>query len=250
MLDAIVKEVPAGLENYYKQEGDHFVLQVKPVDGYALENIEGLKTALSKERTLASEYKKNLSAFEGLEAGKVKTDLEELAKLRELDVDELAKEKIQIAVKDHQEKANALITAKEQELSLAVNQVDQLMRQQAITQAVLTEKGSVELLTPILQGQTKLSKSEQGAFIVEVVDSSGNLRFNNKGEPMALSELVSELKASPAYGRAFDASGTSGSGAGANGGAGSNHKRSEMTAAEKLDYINKHGQEKYLSLPK
>jgi hypothetical protein len=78
--------------------------------------------------------------------------------------------------------------------------------------AVIAElKGSPELLLPHVREQCQLLE-EDGAFVVRVVDKEGDPRSDGKGGWMDIKALVAEMKASQAYGRAFESSGKQGSG--------------------------------------
>jgi hypothetical protein len=54
---------------------------------------------------------------------------------------------------------------------------------------------------------------EDGDFKVQVVDASGNPRVNGKGEFLSIADLVGEMRQSEVFGRAFEPTGTTGSGA-------------------------------------
>ena len=83
-----------------------------------------------------------------------------------------------------------------------------------------------------------------GKSVVSVLDKDG------KPSAASLDELKAEIMADPTNKSIVRASDASGGGApNADGGAGG-LKRSEMSSKDKADYIEKHGQEKYLALPK
>ena len=63
----------------------------------------------------------------------------------------------------------------------------------ALAEAGTVEKG-VDLLMPIIHKAAKVIKTEDGKYAVRVVDADGNVRVNGKAEPMAVKELVAELK--------------------------------------------------------
>ena len=58
MLKAIYmsdSDIPQGMEDHYKQEGDKWILDVESEQGYQLENVNGLKSALQAERNQAKQ---------------------------------------------------------------------------------------------------------------------------------------------------------------------------------------------------
>jgi hypothetical protein len=78
------------------------------------------------------------------------------------------------------------------------------------TQAIAAEKGSALLLMPHVKSRTKLDDNGNAV----VVDESGNVRIGADGKPLSISQLIAEMKADVnVYGRAFEPSGASGSGA-------------------------------------
>lgn len=87
----------------------------------------------------------------------------------------------------------------------------------------------------------------------DVVDGKVTIKVLDKdGKPSALTpdELKAEIAGDPANKSLIRATDSSGGGAAnPNGGAGG-LKRSEMSSKDKADYIDKHGQEAYLKLPK
>jgi hypothetical protein len=64
--------------------------------------------------------------------------------------------------------------------------------------ASLSEAGTVaggqDLLLPQISAQAKVIKTEDGKYVVRVVDEENNVRLNNKGEPMGVNDLVLEMK--------------------------------------------------------
>jgi len=53
---------------------------------------------------------------------------------------------------------------------------------------------------------------DSGELVTRVVDQAGNPRVNGKGEYLSIKDLVSEMRESEVFGRAFEPSGTTGSG--------------------------------------
>jgi len=83
---------------------------------------------------------------------------------------------------------------------------------EAATASIAKEKGSVELLLPIVAGQCKVVEDADG-YTVRVVDSQGDVRSDGLGGMMGIDGLIKELKGSNVYARAFDSETPSGSGA-------------------------------------
>lgn len=78
--------------------------------------------------------------------------------------------------------------------------------------ALAKHKGSPELLMPIVASKVKVVP-EGEEYVVRVVDTDGTVRYDAKtGNLMTIEGLVSELKASPEYARAFESESKGGSG--------------------------------------
>lgn len=78
-LDPIVEKIdaiPEPLRPFYKQQdGGKFVLSVKQSEGYALENVAGLRATLQDQKLKHDKAQAALKAFEGLDAAKAREAL-------------------------------------------------------------------------------------------------------------------------------------------------------------------------------
>lgn len=87
------------------------------------------------------------------------------------------------------------------------------------TNAIAAAEGEPELLLPIVKKFMKVVEDpDTGEFSTAIVDDKGGARVNGKGDPLTLAELLAEMRASEKLGRAFKASGSSGSGSQPGGG--------------------------------
>lgn len=83
-------------------------------------------------------------------------------------------------------------------------QLYNLMVENAATSAISESKGIPELLMPFVTSQVKVGE-ENGKFSVNVVDGEGDLRYSGvTGAPMAISELVGEMKGQDKFARLFE----------------------------------------------
>lgn len=147
------------------------------------------------------------------------------------------------------EKHNKDLESKDGRIKALSGVVERHLVDAQATAAIAEAKGVPALLLPHVKASTRVIE-EDGDFAVRVVDAQGNPRVNGKGEYLSIADLVREMRESEVYGRAFDAPGGSGSGAQEGRNVQGSLKRSEMTSAQKAEYINKHGQAAYLKLPK
>lgn len=193
-----------------------FVLSVESVGGYALEDVGGLKTALGKERSQRERLERDVVKFKDIDPDKARDALQELEAIKAIDptkeADKIANTKFEAAKAQLLEKHTGEVTGLNDRIKHLSGTVESLLVDQVATAALAEAKGSVDLLLPHVQRHTRV-KEEDGRFKVEVVDADGNSRIADaKGTPMGIKDLIAEMKASETFGRAFDASGNSGSG--------------------------------------
>lgn len=210
-----------------------FVLAVEGSAGYALENVEGLKSALSKERGKREQLERDVVKYKDLDPDKARAALTELEELRAIDptkeADKIANTKFEAAKTQLLEKHTGEVKGLNDRIGYLSSTVESLMVDQVATAALAEAKGSVDLLLPHVQRHTRV-KEVDGRFMVEVVDAEGNARIADaKGSPMGIKDLVAEMKSSETFGRAFEASGQQGSGKQqGQGGQGFQAKRGDM----------------------
>jgi len=238
ILDSL--EGAEALKDHYTEKDGKFYLNVEPVNGFALEDITGLKTALSKERGSRETLERAAAKWKDLDPDKARDALARLAEIADLDpkkeADKIALAKIEELKKQLLDKHSNELKTREDRAATLLRQIESLLIDSAATAALAESKGSVDLLLPHVRSQVRV-KEQDGKFSVEVINSEGNTRVNNAANPMTIAELVAEMKASEKFGRAFEASGQSGGGAKGGGGGGAQQKgdlggtKSERAAA-------------------
>lgn len=218
-LKAIVETidaVPEAVRSFYTETDGKFILQVEPVGGYALEDVEGLKGTFGKEMTLRKKLEKDLLKFKDIDPDKARDALARLEELGNIDptkeADKIVSERLEAAKRQLLEKHGEEVKTRDGRIGQLTKTVESLLIDQAATVALVEAKGSVELLLPHVQRHTRV-REDGDRFVVEVVDKDGNARIgNSKGDAMTIADLVQEMRKSEAFGRAFDGSGQSGSG--------------------------------------
>jgi hypothetical protein len=220
MLKAIVTEdefkalSDSDKAHYVKKNGKYH-LSVEGVDGFKLEDVNALNTALERER---ENFK---------EAKKAKADLE--AKLEGLDIDEAKRlierkksgkgapddAELQSAIAQAIDKEQKAHTATKSQLELTRNQLNHVMIESEAMAAIVAEEGFPNLLKPHVTARCKLIDLEDGKVAVRVVDEKGQVRMSmlpdNNG-PMGIRELVSSMKKDPTFQPGFKGKGANGLG--------------------------------------
>lgn len=233
-----------------------FVLDVESVGGYSLEDVGGLKTSLGKERATREKLEKDVIKFKDIDPDKARSALEELEELKKLDpekeADKIANTKLEAAKAQLIKKHNEDLEAERSKSGKYRGKVEELLRDGVAIAALAEMKGSVDLLLPHVRSQTRVVEDGDD-FRVEVIGKDGNARIgNSKGELMSIKDLIAEMRDSDTFGLAFEGDGKSGGGKRPGNGGGGNPtlKRSQMSAEEKHEYQQKHGQAAFLKLPK
>lgn len=181
------------------------------LDAEGIEEAGGLSKALAAARREAKTYEAQVKAWKDL--GKTPEEIHEMIRAAQEAEEAKARnegqwDKLRAQLEGNHTKAMADKDAENVRLR---KQIEALMVDAAATAQIADAKGSPHLLLPHVQKQTKVVE-ENGQFTVRVVDAKGDPRLGAKGEFMTIGELVSEMRASEQFGRAFEASGTTGSG--------------------------------------
>jgi len=112
---------------------------------------------------------------------------------------------------DFQKKQDEAVSAKDQEISKLRGDLFQTKVSDVGARSISAEKGSPELLLPIVEKQCKVIEDD-GKYVVRVIDEQGDFRSDGKGGWMTVSDLVKEMKSDSRYAQAFESEAPSGSG--------------------------------------
>ena len=181
---------------YTKRESDgKFVL-----DADGVEDVSGLKAALETER---SNQKKLAAKFKDLDPDKYAAALKRIEDIERQEAE--AEKNWKALEKQLLDRHAAELKGRDDANGVLRRALERHLVDSVATSAIAGAKGVPELLLPHVKGFTKVVEQD-GEFVVQVVDSKGNQRIgDNKGTPMTIAQLVEEMKASPTYGRAFEA---------------------------------------------
>lgn len=203
-----LETVPEPLRANYKEADGKYRLDL---EGY--EDPAGLKSALEKERKAAREASKQVTAWQSL--GKtpeeIQTLLEAQRKADEASAEkngEWDKLKAQMLEQHTRERETLEAKAKAKDAAIERHLIDA-----QATAAIAEAKGVPALLLPHVKASVRVVE-EDGEYAVRVVDGKGNPRVNGKGDYLSIADLVGEMRQSDVFGRAFDADGRTGGGAG------------------------------------
>jgi polyhydroxyalkanoate synthesis regulator phasin len=222
----ILDEVPEALREEYTEADGRYILDVEAVDGFALEDVKGLKNALSRQQADAKRFKDQLKAFGDMSPDEAKKAAERLAELEELtnskgDVEARIKDGIKNREDQLVTKYKKELDEKDSRISHLTGKLEGALVDSRAAEAIREAKGSVELLLPHVKRYVRMNEVD-GQFVAQVVDDQDNPRISlksNSTDPMSIQELVKEMSGKDTYAPAFAGSGASGGGvAGTRGG--------------------------------
>jgi hypothetical protein len=202
--------VPAPFQQHYKKtEAGNFAMDPEV---FELVNPTGFQTALDKERAAAKAAAKALEPWRGL--GEDPNAI--AAELNRLKEEVAKKDSTSGQFEKYKQEVAALHATQLAEKDKSVSAMQQSLESyliEAEAGRILAEaKGSAALLMPHIKSSVKVF-NEGGKYVVRVVDSEGDPRISAQtGTAMSIADLVNELKNHNEFGKAFDPSGTTGSG--------------------------------------
>lgn len=236
--DYIELEVEGAAESDPKK----YIFDLEPVDGYGLENTQGLKTALQKERTRADGAEKKVKVFEdqldGLDLDAARKALLKAKEIENWKPDE----KVQKLIDERVSGVSEKLTKERDEANTKVDslqtELNRVLIQNAGTLSIAKAKGNVKLLLPHIAGQMKVIQ-ENGHYVARVMDADGSVRITtkpNSTDPMDVDELVELTKKE--FPEAYEGTraGGTGTGGGEGGGPGGEHTITRADAKDPIKY--------------
>lgn len=224
MLKAVYEaadEIPENLREYYAEsDAGGYILSVSDESGYALENVQGLKSTLGKLKDRATKAEESLKQYSAIgrspqELAEALQQLESLRITQGEESEAISRMKAELdnvkrSARENIEQATAPI----QSLADArMEQIKDLLIDSQLQNAIIEAGGNPRLLMPILKNEVRARTDEDGKVIVEIVDADGTPRVKGKDlAPMGFSDLVAERRNDPDLAVAFKANGHSGGG--------------------------------------
>lgn len=259
-----LEDVEESVRQFYVQKDDgKFHLEIEGLEDNS-SALKAAQTALKRANDDAAKRRKQLEDWQAIG----KTPEEILTLINKQAEDQRRREEEDAANKGQWEqlrvqmnekhageikKLQDQIAGKDRDIAALRSRLESHVVQSAAVAAIAGEKGIPELLLPAVRNSIKLVENNTtGQFDIQVVDTKGEPRVNGKGEPLTLAELVGEMRNSEVYGRAFEGTGATGSGAQPprGGPPGNIARRADLkTEKERAAFIDKHGLPAYQALP-
>jgi len=232
-----ISDLPEALRETAKPDGTRYVAQIP--QGWAVEDVGGLRKALSDERANRKAAEARVKTFDGIDDAEAARDALErlrsgaLKGSKEVDEFKLA---LQAKVKADLDKLAAEKAALETQLA------ETLIDRDAAT-AIARHKGKPALLTPVLRQRIRLETNGDGRRHAVVLGEDSKPMVSRKAgstAPMGVDEFVEMLRDDADFRSAFDASGAGGSGAAhtAGGSARGGHDLANLSPEAKLAHYH------------
>lgn len=221
-----IASVDEAIRDFYVEKDGKFLLNVEKSDGFNLENVDGLTTALGKERNARSQLEERLKAYGDLDPNAARDALNRVTEYADLDpvkareamataerfakfdpekeADRIAEEKL----KNSKTQITSAFERKEAELvarattaeALATRrekQVEDLMKRNTIKSELVKAK-PIDDVADMLERQIAENvrlREVDNRWVIEVLDESGAPRIKDyNGTPMTVSDYVAELR--------------------------------------------------------
>jgi FtsZ-binding cell division protein ZapB len=234
-------QVPEQYRGLYKEVDGGFLLQVEPVNGYALENVNGLKNALQTKTIELQDAKNKIAEMGELDLDKLKKDSENWNKVKDLDPEEQAAKKVRdaIRVRDeaHQKELNKYV---DREKSL----IDKLKSSglESVKTAIAKAGGRPEWAMDYLRNAVKVELNDDLEPVTSFMSEDGLtplVEYDAQGKeiPFSVDKFVEKMQNSDTYGGIFKTPATGGNGGQPNYEGGQSGKPKVISADQANDYI-------------
>lgn len=209
-------ELPDGLRATAKQEGAAFVVADMP-DGWAIEDVAGLKSSVVTARKERDDAKKLAKAFEGIDpekAGDARDALEKLAAGTLRGSKEIDEYKASLEAKFANDRSKS-----EVEKAALLDQVKHLQTTGELSPIIAAKGGgdAIDAILTLAAAHIRYEQDDHGALKASLVSKDGSPLVTKKAgsaDPMGFEEFVEQMREAPATRGLFRASATGGSGGG------------------------------------
>ena len=208
-----ISDVDESVQSFYKETEGGFILDAQPANGYVIENVDSLKSALTKERKAVKDYEKKVKTYESkyaeIDPDEYKAAMEKIEELSQFDpekeADKLAQEKYEAnkkrlestIAKQYEAKIKNEYEPVKQKYDVVVKQLEKELVTSAVMKALVAEDSDPkynDLLMSRMLNQLKFGQTESGAFETYVTDERGEIAYNSKAEPMSVQELAAVMQ--------------------------------------------------------
>jgi hypothetical protein len=210
-------DVPDALRDFYTEADDGTAMLDADVEAHP--TISGLRNAYADEKRRRKELSKGRqkpSRQPSVPDGFSEERWQELLDIEQEHLDgkltDAQKKEIEKrvnAVEERAKKAQQQLADENASLRKALDS-EMITARAALA---IGDKGSPKLLMPHMERQATVVQLDDGRFVARIVDDDGEVRYNDKGEPMTFDDLAVEMREQEEYAGAWFGTGSSGGGA-------------------------------------
>jgi len=215
-----VEQIPEGIREHYAKAADgKFRPVIEGGDGWAFEDVTGLRKALGSERSEREKLAALAKQYDGLDPAAAREAMEKAAQMANWTPEQKVREQIEAREKAVAEKLGKETAAERARREKVEKALERALIDGQAALAVQRHKGvpgAAQALLPHLRGRVRLVEQSDGSFGVRVLDEHGNPALttrSGKTGDMDMDELVETFKGNDVFGRFFEGSGASGGGA-------------------------------------
>jgi hypothetical protein len=220
---ADIATVPSQFAPLYEKTDNGFKISDDPKVKGAVEAIHGYAKAVKAARSDADAIRKtkiDLTPLKeyGEDPATIATSISERIQKLQDEVGKAAKADVEALRKDltgHHLKEKESLLQKQNRLR---EQLCSVFVENTARSAIADLKGDAALLMPFVKERVRVTDNPDGSIAVQVVDETGNRRYNSASNDMTIPELVAEMKTSKTFARLFDSEAPRGGGMPPNGG--------------------------------
>lgn len=210
-----LKALPGELQAFYVEHGEFHRLDVQAVNGWALEDISGLQSTLSKLKQSNAELKAKAAPADGFDFEAAKAAMERVKALE--GTEGKAKEQIEAIRKNMQEAFDKERSKWTESYNSLEQQHQRSLVEAAASAALGKHKGDPDLLMPHIVQSVRAVRGDDGKYAQRVFDADGREALSKQSGKHALPMDVEEYVGTVLKTRfpaAFEGVGATGSGAG------------------------------------
>lgn len=205
-----IDDLPEALREHAKETNGKFAVAALP-QGWALEDVTGLKSSLADERKQRKDFERMAKAFEGIDdAEAARSALEQMRAGSLKSSKEIDTWKVEV-----EKKVMADRKALEGERDGYRTQLEQSLIERDAYEAITKAGGIPRLLMPLVRSAARIERNGDGKLHLSLVGEDGKPLITKKAgssDGMSLVEFVETLKSQPDCKGAFNGSGATGGG--------------------------------------
>lgn len=210
-----LENVPEQYRDLYKQVEGGWLLQVESSEGYALENVTGLKNTILTKNQEIQKLKDKAAENADLDIEQLKKDSAKWQEIKDLDPDEQAAKKVRQAIKTRDEEHSRVIAKRDEREGKLMDKLKSTGLE-SIKTAIAKAGGRPEWAMDYLKKAVKIELNDDLEVVTTFVEEDGvtpMVDFENGREiSVGVDRFVEKMQNSDTYGGIFKTPASGGNG--------------------------------------